>query len=288
MFAIRHLLAAACVLGGLGLVPGTARAAQSYDNCTGFIDSVPTTIGKAGAWCLRKDVSTANTSGAAITINANNVTIDCNDFKVGGLVAGDGSLANGIYADNRQNVTVRHCNVRGFYRGIHLTGGAGHLVEDNRLDNNLHTGIYVSGDNTLVQRNRVFDTGGSPGNNYASGITSTADTLDNTVSGVFVDPTINTYSVSAGIDALGKGTAVHGNRVRGLVVAGTGIARGILSTASGITIDGNQVTAGSTTAGYGILGGWDAACSNNNVVNYATNYYECAVSVHNISLPLSP
>src|SRR5690606_27324125 len=98
----------------------------------------------------------------AITIDANNVTIDCNSFKIGGLAAGNGSKANGIYTGDRQNATVRNCNIRGFYHGIDLRG-AGHLVEDNRLDNNLSTGIFTDGDNNAVIRNRVYDTGGAIG-----------------------------------------------------------------------------------------------------------------------------
>src|SRR5690606_3370431 len=105
-----------------------------------------------GTWCLRKNLATNITSGAAIAIATNNVTIDCNDFKIGGLAAGDGSSARGIQGHGRQNATVRHCNVRGFYYGIYISGGAGHLVEDNRLDNNLYFGIYLlNGTNNLVQ-----------------------------------------------------------------------------------------------------------------------------------------
>ncbi|HEY0661599.1 MAG TPA: hypothetical protein VGD21_09825, partial [Lysobacter sp.] len=63
------------------VAPAPAQAAQSYDNCTGFIDSLPATITTQGTWCLRKDLSTAMSSGNAITIATNNVTIDCNDFK---------------------------------------------------------------------------------------------------------------------------------------------------------------------------------------------------------------
>src|SRR5690606_20448934 len=120
---------------------------------------------------------TAITSGNAIHIAANNVTIDCNDFKIGGLAAGNASNANGIYAPAKQSATVRHCNVRGFRTGISFldTGthtGGGHLVEDNRLDNNLEYGIYVGGENSLVRRNRVYDTGGR---STASGINVTGD-----------------------------------------------------------------------------------------------------------------
>src|SRR5690606_9038683 len=127
--------------------PAPARA-ETSTTCTGFIDSVPAVIGTQGIWCLRRDVSTAQATGNAIEIAANNVTIDCNDFKIGGLAAGDASRANGIYAHNRKNAVIRNCNIRGFNRGILLTGesgtqdrSAGHLVEDNRVDYSLDTGI---------------------------------------------------------------------------------------------------------------------------------------------------
>ncbi len=89
---LHHLAAAAgLLLGGLTLQP--AHAAESYDNCTGFIDSVPATITTQGTWCLRKNLATNITTGNAITIATNNVTIDCNDFKIGGLAAGSASRA---------------------------------------------------------------------------------------------------------------------------------------------------------------------------------------------------
>src|SRR4249920_1444376 len=85
--------------------PRLAHAAQSYDNCTGFITSLPATISTQGTWCLKQDLATAVTTGSAILINTNNVTIDCNDFKLGGLGAGLATLANGIYSLNRVNAT---------------------------------------------------------------------------------------------------------------------------------------------------------------------------------------
>ena len=99
------------------LPPPPLRAAESYDNCTGFIDSVPATIATQGVWRLRAHLGTAITTGAAINIAANNVTIDCNDFKLGGLAATDASAAMGISASGRQNATVRRCQLRGFFQG---------------------------------------------------------------------------------------------------------------------------------------------------------------------------
>jgi hypothetical protein len=134
------------VLGTLAMafiLPAEVEAAESYDSCDGVIQSLPTTISSQGTWCLKGNLSTSITSGAAITIATNNVTIDCNDFKIGGLAAGNGSVATGVLSENRSNAVVRHCNIRGFFRGIDLAGssGGGHLIDDNRLDNYLYAGI---------------------------------------------------------------------------------------------------------------------------------------------------
>ena len=278
----RHLLTAVLVLGSLCLLPGNVRAAQSYDSCAGFIDSLPVTISTQGVWCLRKDLATSMTSGNAITITTNNVTIDCNDFKIGGLAAGNNSTAYGIHAGNRQNITVRHCNVRGFYFGIYLSG-AGHLIEDNRLDNNLYFGMYVRGDNNRVRRNAVHDTGGYPTSTFSVGIDAVADVIDNTVSGVFALST-NTYPT--GISVYGSGSEVRGNQVRGLSVAGSGFAAGIRAGSAGIRLADNHVSAEATTEGRGISRfDGEIFCTGNTVINFETAYSGCAASVHNLSLP---
>src|SRR6185369_2787721 len=88
----------ALLLVMLGLLLGTPRAAsaaESYDNCTGFITTLPAVITTQGTWCLKQDLATAITSGNAITINTGNVTIDCNDFKLGGMSAGLATQAIG-------------------------------------------------------------------------------------------------------------------------------------------------------------------------------------------------
>ena len=84
-------------------------------------------------------MSTAVASGAAITINANNVTLDCNGYKIGGLGAGVGTDAYGVRATDRLNTTVRRCGIRGFHRAIAFDGtnASGGVIEDNRIDNNL-------------------------------------------------------------------------------------------------------------------------------------------------------
>ena len=265
---------ATCLLAATlapALVP-VARAAESYDGCAGFIDSLPATIATQGVWCLRKDLSTAMASGAAITIATNNVTIDCNDFKLGGLAAGNASTTRGIQAQSRQNLTVRNCALRGFYNGIELVGdaGGGHLVEHNRLDQNLVRGIHIEGENNLVRDNRVFDTGGSVSSTTAWGMGGSADFIGNTVSGGFVASEATQFVY--GILLTGPGSA-RDNIVRGLLhsEAATGNATGIRvgSLGSGVTIQHNHVTAAEPAFdGYGIWGNTvDSAICSGDIVS---------------------
>lgn len=246
MHAIRKDLIPLMLLIGLTIVPASAGAAESYDNCTGFIDSLPATIATQGTWCVRQDLSTAITDGEAITVANNNVTIDCNEFKIGGLGAGTGTATTGIRADNRVNTTVRNCNIRGFLHGLHLTGG-NHAVEDNRLDGNTYIGIYARGDGSVVQRNRVRNTGGSTvATGLAMGIYTDegVDILDNTVA-----------VVRPGADGSGNGTAfgiytnanrsgrIDGNRLRLIHRLGSGWPTGIHNENSGrISVTDNHIT----------------------------------------------
>ena len=66
-------------------------------NCTP-ITSLPATIDAQGLYCLTGNLATGQTSGNAIIINANNVTLDLNGWKVGGQAAGSGTNAAGIYS----------------------------------------------------------------------------------------------------------------------------------------------------------------------------------------------
>jgi hypothetical protein len=243
------------------VAPQTANAAESYDNCTGFITSVPAVITTSGTLCLKQDLATAMTAGNAITINANNVTVDCNDFKVGNLAAGDGTATIGIYAANRQNVTVRHCNIRGFYRGMLLFGtGGGHVAEDNRLYGNTSIGMWVAGDGSVVRRNVVSDTGGSTyyqeGENvYGIYTQDEVDVIDNTVSGVWAIAVVNPYGNATGIHTSSDDAgSVMGNRVRGLTPVGEfGFAYGISNFANGRLVIRDNDLIGAGSPGSGML-----------------------------------
>jgi len=252
---IRSLLACAAMASA-----PAAMAAEGYDNCTGFIDAVPVVISSQGTWCLRHDVSTAVTEGSAIEIAANNVTIDCNGFKVGGLAAGVATNAAGIETIARNNATVRNCSVRGFRFGIQLSGPGGHLVEDNRVEASTGIGIAVHG-GAMVRRNLVIDTGGSPHEGVSVGIFASyydqegmADILDNSVHGVVASAGPSGSASVYGIYAMYSAGSINGNRVRGLVPRDLGVAYGIRQQSSDpLIVRDNDLIGSGGTGGAAIL-----------------------------------
>jgi len=198
-------------------------AAESYDNCTGYVTSVPAVITTSGTWCLNKDLSTSISSGTAISINANNVTLNCNDFKIGGLAAGLGTAAVGVGSMQRSNVTVRRCNVRGFLMGISLAHNSvtppappsGNVIEANRVDGSTWIGIDIGSDGGQVTGNIVTNTGGNlQGSNPMAIQTSFGtDIIGNVVDGMFVDAqsTVPPYAI---VSWNNLGGSISGNRIR--------------------------------------------------------------------------
>jgi len=237
-----------------------AEAARSYDNCTGFVDSVPAVITTQGTWCLRADLSSALASGNIIQIATNNVTLDCNDFKLGGLAAGPGTLAIGVAITDRLNAVVRNCNIRGFLDGISINGGGGHLVENNRFDGNTVAGIRIVNADGTIRGNFVQDTGGSTtSDSYAYGIigqNGSVEILDNTI--WQVQP-LATNGIGAGIYTQGQIKSIIGrNRIREARGNGTGADLGIYAQSAGTTIIHDNVVIGPERASsVGIF------CSNN-------------------------
>jgi len=240
-----------------------AVAAESFENCSGFIDSVPATITTQGVWCLRADLSTNISSGPAINVAVNNVTVDCNHFKLGGLSAGEGTTAVGIQATARLNTTVRNCNVRGFIYGARLEGG-GHVVEDSRFEANRISGVFVSGDGNIVRRNQVIDTGGSTVTGFAAGIATFGGRMlieANVVDGV-APTTVNANNAGIWING-GSLSLVQGNYVSGLTGGGFRIGL-IASSGSNVLVRGNSFLFAAAGLGYGTIGeGATSLCRDN-------------------------
>ena len=237
MHILRALFISIATLAAFGGASSPATAAESYDGCVGFIDALPQTITTQGIWCLRQDLDTSASSGHMIEIQTNNVTIDCNGFRVRGSGGGASTTAVGIFADSRVNLTIRHCTIRGFQVGIEVTGGSDYIVENNLIDQSRFIGIETAGAGSIVRRNNVVNTVSSPASGQAYAIFAEGDVIDNVVDGVsgadsLVNFTANGIysSTDAGVNL---GIVIQGNRIRNLTPKGTGEAIGITSGGGG-------------------------------------------------------
>jgi parallel beta-helix repeat protein len=209
---------AASLLVLLALVLSATPARAETVDCTA-ITTLPAVITVQGVYCFTGKLSTAMTSGNAIDIQADNVVLDLNGFKLGGLAAGPGTQTYGIFANDRQNITIKNGTIRGFYEGILLIGASqGHIVEDIRADQNTFAGIVVGGSGNIVRNNQVVATGGT------------------TVFGANAN--------AAGIVVAGAGPRVLNNDVINTVKQGTGTAWGIrFEVVTGGLAVNNRITA---------------------------------------------
>ena len=102
----------------------TTSAKAEVTDCQEIL-SIPVVITTQGIHCLKSDKVSSATSGNIIDIQANNVTIDMNGFKLGGLGAGTGTSAIGIFAQDQKNITIRNGSIRGFETGVLLDQDTG-------------------------------------------------------------------------------------------------------------------------------------------------------------------
>ena len=252
------------------LSAGSAHA-ESFQTCTGYINTIPATISKQGTWCLAKDVSTANAAGTAIDIAVNNVIIDCNGFKIGNLAAGLGTQTTGIAARNRLNATVRNCNVRGFLAGIDFSGepSAGHVVENNRFDNNTAVAVRVEGSGSTIRGNVITDTGEGTVTNLTSAIYvgDNVDVIDNLIDGVQPSTGVGeTAPATVGVIVAGSGAVLRGNRIRNLIAPAGGAGYGVYGAGAGLNraADNDLFGLGGTS--------WGVWCSSQDNVSLSDNY----------------
>jgi hypothetical protein len=274
MRVIFIVLTAIALLG-----PTTADARAETINCTP-INTLPTVIPAPGVYCLKKDLGTSMTSGNAITINANSVTIDLNGFKLGGLGAGVNTQANGVFAANRLNVTIRNGSVRGFMTGIYLNGGSGHLVEDMRVESSRQTGILVSGDGSILRRNLISTTGGGTAST-AYGIYSIGD--GNSIVDNMIDRVTETYQ-GIGIMCLSsKSPVIARNEVREVsdTISGESVGIWLSNTTRAVAKDNYVIN--TVPAKQGIYGNGSVDACIGNVVSavFTSPLFSCDYSSGN-------
>ncbi len=279
-----HACAAAAMAAFISLAPAIPTAHAETTLCT-EITALPFTITAQGVYCLKQNlnVNLSASGSAAITINAGNVTIDFNGFRVNNQAPLATNEANGVYAQDRKNITVQNGFIRGFNRGIFLDevtvdASANHLVEGMKIADSGAVGILVEGDKSVVRDNRVLDTGGGPANSANGILLQVANdglVADNIVSGVSETSLTN----GIGIGNLTR-ARVHRNEVTN--VDGTSSDRGIaLAFVGQVVITGNKLLNNPETGADGILSlnGIDIICRDNEVDGFGeTPFSGCSVT----------
>ena len=204
----------------------------------------PITLSQPGSYRLTGNLTVPNATTAAITIGADNITIDLNGFSIIGPTvcttsnSGNGPIVNGcspagtaagidagFYPNNPfGGTTVTNGSIRGMGFGIVLRSGT---VKDVKASSNAVTGIVI-GEGTAIGNdssrngfNGISMTGsGVVTGNFASGNAKGGITTGNF--SVIKD---NTVVASGGIGIQGSGT-MSGNAVSfsgSLVAGGTGL-----------------------------------------------------------------
>jgi hypothetical protein len=287
MARLARFACAALVLAALG-APRVAAAAQDTDNCTGMIGSLPTTISTPGTWCMDQGFGVLLSAGVAITINSDNVVLDCNGNVVDNDTAAASTTASGVASTDRRNVTVRRCRFDGFFRGVYLQGlnGGGNVVEDNRFENSRNTAIQLEGDDSVARRNRIFNTGGSTADPAATGIgtNGAVDVLDNTIVGVSPGTNGNGYGI---VSSDAPDATIAGNRVRGVTHGVSTVAVGIWALAHGrLAMRGNDLVGDASSGSFGLLCDSAQARSRDNVISgWATSMQGCGSGGGNVVRP---
>ena len=280
MRTLRSLLMLSFAIAVLAGAANRALAAESYDSCVGDINTVPTVITTGGTWFLRHNVITAAINTRAVDIRTNNVTIDCNGFRLADAQAGPSTLSSGITANGPySNITVRNCTIIGFNFGIFLSGnppGGGHVIENNILSYSRPVGIRVDGAASIIRHNSVANTGGQPGSASGTGIVVNGgvDVVDNLVDGIAGDGSVafSPYGITAG-DNLSTGSLIRGNRVRNLTPNGSGSsAIGIYVYSNGAWVRDNLIGQQSSTNGVGISCSSETRVRDNIVKNYTLGF----------------
>lgn len=119
------------------------------------ISSLPATITGPGTYTLQQDmVFDSSAFSQAITIQGDNVILDCQGKRITASTSGSGIA--GVVVGGLEGVTVMNCVLEGFGHGIRGgVGGTGLQVLNNELRGGGDIGIYVSGNNTHVVGNRI-------------------------------------------------------------------------------------------------------------------------------------
>ena len=205
------------------------------------ITSLPCTINESGMYYLSRNLLILLQTGSAITINANNVTLDLMGFTLNGLSRFTGS-AHGIWINaGKSGVEVRNGCITNFAGdGVHCLGDTCRII-GLRVTNVGAAGISENGQNQVIS---CFASGcghegiWSGGQSMLKGNTVNGNAMNGITAGDNCTVVGNSaYNNTTKGISVGQGALVQGNQVS---VNGTdGIATAKVATVIGNTAQGN-------------------------------------------------
>lgn len=194
------------------------------------IETLPAVVATPGTYCLTANLVFAS-AGDAITVNADNVTIDGRGFEISGPTD-PATTSRGVLAINRSDLTVRDIIISGFSTSVIVGNtdaampGTATFYDPNRLSRNITVenvtsydatlqGIHIRADNFRIVNNRVSAVGPSQtaDNNFATGIYTLGNGCE--ISGNLImlgEATGTGENVGIGVN-LGAGCEVANNTV---------------------------------------------------------------------------
>jgi parallel beta-helix repeat protein len=129
---VRALRALICVAASIGAV-ADVRAAICADGACACGDTI------RGEVRLTRDLADCEPVGLRLESGA---ALDCDGHLIRG--SGPKRSKNGVRLDGVEGAEVRHCEVRGFERGVRVRGGHENRVLGNQLEDNVY-GVDVAG-----------------------------------------------------------------------------------------------------------------------------------------------
>lgn len=213
------------------------------------ISAVPYTISGSGHYYLTKSLSYTGMAGNAITVDADNVTLDLMGFSLIGPGKAVGT-ASGVYMYGRENVTVRNGTVRdfgayGITDGSQQIGSTDHTFMNVHVLNNGNSGIEVYGSNHHVIRCKAVNNGRHGIYALTGSIVKESICNNNGIDGIHAGPgatvsgNTSRYNGSNGIYAREASTIIQ-NTVRNNTQSG--IAAGNYCTVVNNTSNGNTLS----------------------------------------------
>ena len=131
------------------------------------VNSVPYRIEQSGTYRLADDLVYPAPDGAAITIGADEVTLDMNGKTLRGS-AGSSSGAIGVMAIDRRGIHIANGQISGFYFGIDIRAtdsdtqtSMRHRVVGVRAEGNWYFAVRLVGSQSVICDCAISDTGGS-------------------------------------------------------------------------------------------------------------------------------